>query len=104
MTEIKCEVTPEVNKLLNITAEKFGVRKRDLCGVWLSLIDPNSEKLAEKIRAIRIEKEMNRLSDTRNALMSRLRSKGVLQQIDNMTAEELERLVRAIGVRKKHKP
>lgn len=98
---IKVEVPTEVKEMLSLTAKRMGVRQSVLAGLWMSMLDVNNEELREKVIYLKAHAEVERLSATRNALVERLKSKGVLQVIDEMTERELMDLLTRVKKKKR---
>jgi len=66
------------------------------------MIDPGNEMLIERVLHLRAKTEVDRLSSTRNALIARLRQRGVMQTLNDMSNEELQEMIGKI-IKKKSK-
>lgn len=101
LATMKVEVNKETKEVVIALAEKYGISRAKLCGMWMDLIDPNDKILIEKVTNIKVTNEVRILSTTRNALMSKLFRKGVIQDIAELDSRDLERILTKIKERRK---
>lgn len=99
-TQMKVDVTWEVKELISSIAKKMGIRQSELCGIWLNMIDINSQELIDRVIHIKAKREVEKLSKTRNALLARLKRKGILDEMDNMSVEELSDFIKMVSKRR----
>lgn len=83
-------------EMIDCLAKKLGTKTGTLCSIWISLIDPENQSLLEVIRNIKIEKEILRLSSTRNSLIGKLHRTSVLKELANMNSDDLKLLIKRI--------
>lgn len=86
---IRVPVRYETKDIIVDVSKKMGIGYIELCGMWLEQIDLNDKILMEKVRCLKARREIERLNATRNALVAKLKTKGIMEEIDEMDESDL---------------
>jgi hypothetical protein len=106
--ELRIQVDKSVYIVFVGLAKRLGISRLDLTRLWMSLIDPEDERLKERVRHMKVTAEIERWSKTRNTLIGKLKDRGILQQLNELDNDdfktllaEVERKVKSIASKKK---
>jgi hypothetical protein len=98
--ELRIKVDKSVYIVFCGLAKRLGISRLDLTRLWMSLIDPEDERLKERVRHMKVVAEIDRWSKTRNTLIGKLKERGVLQQLNELSNDDFKGLLDEIEKRK----
>lgn len=97
------EIPWQTKKVVTDLAKKLKISRSELCSIWMGMIDPNNETLLNRSAQLFAQKEVAKLSRTRNALIAKLTQRGVLATIDQMSNQEIEAMINRIAKQRARK-